>query len=190
MASLWRRAMVYLGLQDDDEFDDYADYDYDDDGEEPPPVRETREPAPVRELQNAPPGPVRSQAEFREQAPLDTGLVRPVPRDDTPSMTPPRPAVVRTQPTAARVHVVEPQGFNDAQEVGDRLKAGQPVMLNLRGLSRELQRRLIDFSSGLAYAVGATMQKVDDHVFLLTPNNVDVSQEEKERLRAKGLYRI
>jgi cell division inhibitor SepF len=194
MASLWRRAMVYLGLQDDDEFDDYADYDYEDeDGtEQPPPVHQPREVAPVRELQGAPQGPVmaRSQTEFRDQAPLDTGLVRPVPRDDPPGMTPPRPAVVRTHTTSARVHVVEPQGFNDAQELGDRLKASQPVMLNLRGLSRELQRRLIDFSSGLAYAVGATMQKVDDHVFLLTPTNVEVSQEEKERLRAKGLFRV
>jgi len=195
MASLWRRAMVYLGLQDDDEFDDYADYDYDDDGEEEPaPVSQPRQVAPVPELQGAPQGPVlpRSQTDFRESAPLDTGLVRPVPRDDPPGMHPsPRPAVVRTSiSSTARVHVVEPQGFNDAQELGDRLKAGQPVMLNLRGLSRELQRRLIDFSSGLAYAVGATMQKVDDHVFLMTPTNVEVSQDEKERLRAKGLYRV
>ena len=199
MASLWRRAMVYLGLQDDDEFDDYADYDYDDDdGEEqaPAPVPQPREVAPVPELQGAPQGPVAPRA---QQAPdlslgkpqYDTGLVRPVPRDDVPAMTPsPRPAVVRTATTSARVHVVEPQGFNDAQELGDRLKASQPVMLNLRGLTRELQRRLIDFSSGLAYAVGATMQKVDDHVFLLTPTNVEVSQDEKERLRAKGLYRV
>ena len=74
-------------------------------------------------------------------------------------MSAPRPSVVRTigPTTAARVHVVEPQGFNDAQEVGDRLKANQPVILNLQGLPAELQRRLIDFSSGLAYAVGGSM---------------------------------
>ena len=188
--------MVYLGLQDDDEFDDYGDYEYDDDDgdEEPAPVSQPRQVAPVPELQGAPQGPVLPRAQpqapdCREQ--LDTGLVRPVPRDEPPGMTPsPRPAVVRTSISSARVHVVEPQGFNDAQEVGDRLKAGQPVMLNLRGLTRELQRRLIDFSSGLAYAVGATMQKVDDHVFLMTPTNVEVSQDEKERLRAKGLYRV
>ena len=91
--------------------------------------------------------------------------------------------------TAARVHVVEPQGFNDAQEVGDRLKANQPVIVNLQGLGKDLQRRLIDFSSGLAYAVGGTMSRVADQVFLLTPADVEVSQEEKERLQAKGLYR-
>jgi cell division inhibitor SepF len=117
--------------------------------------------------------------------------VRPLSRDDGPAPTP-RPSVVRTMPTAstaARVHVVEPRGFNDAQEVGDRLKANQPVILNLQGLDRDLQRRLIDFSSGLAYALGGSMSRVADQVFLLTPSNVEVSQEEKERLQARGLFR-
>ena len=116
--------------------------------------------------------------------------VRPLSRDDGPAA--PRPSVVRTMPsasTAARVHVVEPRGFNDAQEVGDRLKANQPVILNLQGLDRDLQRRLIDFSSGLAYALGGSMSRVADQVFLLTPSNVEVSQEEKERLQARGLFR-
>jgi len=117
--------------------------------------------------------------------------VRPLSRDDG-SAAAPRPSVVRTMPsasTAARVHVVEPRGFNDAQEVGDRLKANQPVILNLQGLDRDLQRRLIDFSSGLAYALGGSMSRVADQVFLLTPSNVEVSQEEKERLQARGLFR-
>jgi cell division inhibitor SepF len=116
--------------------------------------------------------------------------VRPLGRDESPAA--PRPSVVRTMPsasTAARVHVVEPRGFNDAQEVGDRLKANQPVILNLQGLDRDLQRRLIDFSSGLAYALGGSMSRVADQVFLLTPSNVEVSQEEKERLQARGLFR-
>jgi cell division inhibitor SepF len=118
--------------------------------------------------------------------------VRPMSRDDGAPAAAPRPTVVRTMPsasTAARVNVVEPRGFNDAQEVGDRLKANQPVILNLQGLDRDLQRRLIDFSSGLAYALGGSMSRVADQVFLLTPSNVEVSQEEKERLQARGLFR-
>jgi cell division inhibitor SepF len=119
--------------------------------------------------------------------------VRPMSRaDGAVPEAPGRPSVVRTMPsasTAARVHVVEPRGFNDAQEVGDRLKANQPVILNLQGLDRDLQRRLIDFSSGLAYALGGSMSRVADQVFLLTPSNVEVSQEEKERLQARGLFR-
>jgi cell division inhibitor SepF len=102
----------------------------------------------------------------------------------------PRPSAVKPVPVpAARVHVMEPRGFNDAQEVGDRLKSGQPVILNLQGVDRDLQRRLIDFSSGLAYALSGTMSKAADQVFLLTPSNVEVSDEEKERLEARGLYR-
>jgi cell division inhibitor SepF len=125
-----------------------------------------------------------------ETAPAPAPVPRGPVRDEPSGMSAPRPSVVRTigPTTAARVHVVEPQGFNDAQEVGDRLKANQPVILNLQGLPRELQRRLIDFSSGLAYAVAGNMQRVANQVFLLTPSNVEVSQEEKDRLQARGLF--
>ena len=114
--------------------------------------------------------------------------VRTIPRDEPPSAVTVSSSVMRTSASSARVHVVEPHGFNDAQEIGDRLKANQPVIMNLQGVPRELQRRLIDFSSGLAYGVGGAMSRVADQVFLLTPTNVEVSQEEKERLQARGLY--
>jgi FtsZ-interacting cell division protein YlmF len=166
MVSLWHRAMVYLGIRDDDEFDDHAQSNNRNDGEKPPPQRERREPSLDR---------VRSQAEAGEHTPLDHGHVRP--RDDSSTMTRPRPSEpARPQTTTAQVHLVEPQGFTDAQEL-ERLQAGQPVMLNLRHLSRELQRRLVDFASGFAFAVGATIQKVDDQVLLLTPNDVEGSAE-------------
>jgi cell division inhibitor SepF len=117
--------------------------------------------------------------------------VRPIGRDDQPSgVTVSRPAVVRAVPTTAgKVHVVEPRGFNDAQEVGDRVKANQAVILNLQASPKELRRRLIDFSSGLAYAMGGSMSRVADAVFLITPLNVQLSEEEKDRLEARGLYR-
>ena len=102
-----------------------------------------------------------------------------------------RPSVVRpfTQPQAAKVHVTVPVGFNDAQEIGDKLKANQPVIVNLQGIDRDLSRRLIDFSSGLTYGLGGAMERVADQVFLLTPSNVEVSAEEKRRLQERGLYR-
>ena len=95
----------------------------------------------------------------------------------------PRPSVVRpfSQPQAAKVHVTVPVGFNDAQEIGDKLKANQPVIVNLQGIDRDLSRRLIDFSSGLTYGLGGAMERVADQVFLLTPSNVEVSAEEKRR---------
>jgi cell division inhibitor SepF len=190
MASLWRRAMVYLGLQDDDEFAYDADYEYGNGEDIDAADRDPRDRANAREIRD--PRELRDPRVPRD--PRDHGqpqgvTVRPVARDEAAEISPQRSAVVRAMPTSsAKVHVVEPQGFNDAQEVGDRLKANQPVILNLQGVTRELQRRLIDFSSGLAYAVGGSMSRVAEQVFLLTPSNVEVSPEEKERLQARGLY--
>jgi cell division inhibitor SepF len=180
MASMWRRAMVYLGLQDDPE-----GYEYDYDGYEA--YEDDDPPTHARRVEPAGDGAVATEPRVVEPAPT----VRALPREPARgSDDPPRTGSIRAiATTSARVHIVEPQGFNDAQEVGDRLKASQPVILNLQGLGRDLQRRLIDFSSGLAYAVGGSMQRVADQVFLLTPSNVEVSQEEKERLQARGLYR-
>lgn len=190
-----KRAMVYLGLQDDEEhqYDQYGYTDYPADEHDDPndqgqgyardyrtpydrPAPEPERPGDIRELRPAP--------EPYGKEPT----VRTIPRDEPPSAVTVSPGVMRSAASSARVHIVEPHGFNDAQEIGDRLKVGQPVILNLQGVPRDLQRRLIDFSSGLAYAVGGSMSRVADQVFLLTPSNVEVSQEEKERLQARGLY--
>ena len=212
MASLWRRAMVYLGLQDDDEeygYDPYGSgYEGGEYGDEthyaprdpgsgyapeqhrvPEYAGGSGYPEQVRPVEAPPPPVSHAQPEHGEPA------VRAVPREPAATEAPsgvsvPRSPVVRSVPTsAARVHVVEPLNFNDAQEIGDRVKGNQAVILNLQGSGRELQRRLIDFSSGLAYAVGGSMSRVADSVFLLTPMNVQLSEEEKERLEARGLYR-
>jgi cell division inhibitor SepF len=183
--SVFRKAMVYLGLVDDDEYyaDDAAYYGDDGPYEEPAPAAATAraQPRAATATVAAPPMP--------DPSPLTVVRSRRE-RDDAPQPAPAeRPAVRPIPMPATRVHVMEPRGFNDAQEVGDRLKSGQPVILNLQGVERDLQRRLIDFSSGLAYALNGTMSKAADQVFLLTPSNVEVSDEEKERLQARGLYR-
>jgi cell division inhibitor SepF len=100
----------------------------------------------------------------------------------------PRPAVVRAiQPVQnAKPHVVQPTSFPDAQEIGDRLKASQPVIVNLQAADRDLARRMIDFCSGATYVLGGAMDKVADQVFLLTPSNVEVSDEERRRLRERN----
>jgi cell division inhibitor SepF len=181
--SVFRKAMVYLGLVDDDEYyaDDpgyYADDGYDEPAAAParPAARATATATAPAPVEASPLTVIRSRREREETAPSPTAI--------------PRPQAVKPIPMpTTRVHVMEPRGFNDAQEVGDRLKSGQPVILNLQGVERDLQRRLIDFSSGLAYALNGTMSKAADQVFLLTPSNVEVSDEEKERLQARGLYR-
>ena len=84
------------------------------------------------------------------------------------------------------VHLVLPRSFNDAQQIADRFKEGVPVILNLQGSDQELAKRLIDFGSGLTYALDGGMQRVADKVFLLTPRNVEVSAEERARMLERG----
>ena len=87
---------------------------------------------------------------------------------------------------SAKVHVVAPGGFNDAQEIGDRLKSGQPVIVNLQAADRELSRPDDRLLQRRHLRLGGSMDKVADQVFLLTPSNVEVSAEEKRRLQERG----
>jgi cell division inhibitor SepF len=90
--------------------------------------------------------------------------------------------------TDVRVHFVEPKNFNDVQDVADKFKETIPVILNLQKTDTDLAKRLIDFSSGLTYALDGGMQRIADKVFLLTPQNVEVSAEERARLIEKGFF--
>ena len=87
-----------------------------------------------------------------------------------------------------RVHFVAPKSFNDVQDVADKFKDSIPVILNLQGADTDLSKRLIDFASGLTYALDGGMQRIADKVFLLTPRNVEVSAEERARLIEKGFF--
>jgi cell division inhibitor SepF len=174
-----RRAMVYLGLVDDD-YEDYEAY------EEQPPANNPRPASRAYMPEGTEMGGSGGQPGVRT-IPRD--------RDDTTggSVIMARPqGVVRPMITPiqnAKVHVVAPAKFSDAQEIGDRFKNGQPVILNLQNADRELARRMIDFCSGVTYALGGSMEKAADQVFLVTPTNVEVSAEEKRRLQERGLYR-
>jgi cell division inhibitor SepF len=214
MASMWRRAMLYLGLGPDDEYDDYdaphADQGYQQGGypqapPEPYQAQAQPQPRPAAappgppgpSMATAPPGPTGPPGPQRHPAPdpgasdIGVGAVRPLPRDSEPAVTVrPRPSVVRPIQTAisAKPFVVSPASFNEAQEVADKFKGNQPVIVNLQGVDRDLSRRLIDFASGLCYGLGGQMDKVANQVYLLTPSNVEVSAEEKRRLQERGLY--
>jgi cell division inhibitor SepF len=169
------KAMVYLGLVDMDEEDEYED-ELDDPG-----IARGRQPAYADT-----PAP---SADF-----APTATVRPLPRDEArevPSTLATRPPVLRPvmpvkQP---KVNVVAPAQFSDAQEIGDFVKSGTPVIVNLQASERDLARRMIDFCSGVTYALAGSMEKVADQVFLLTPSNVEVSPEERQRLQDRGLIR-
>jgi cell division inhibitor SepF len=185
---MWRKAMLYLGLGPDDEYDDYDQYDE----PAPAPIRAAAPPAPV--APNRYPVAQIPEPQFEREPDLGSRSVRtigpstpmrPQPSGDggDPSARP-RTAVVRPlQPVAsAKPHVVAPTSFNQAQEVADKLKASLPVIVNLQNVDRDLSRRIIDFASGLCYGVGGQMERVANQVFLLTPSNVEVSAEDRRRL--------
>ena len=191
--SFMKKTMVYLGLLDD-EYDEYDDL-------------EDRAPrgfsAATRVEPRAP--------EYDQADEFSGGMsrVRTIPRESavpsqprpTTSNVAPRPQAVRAvpvdstlQPTSAapstaRVHVVAPSRFGDAKEIADRLKDNRPVIVNLQMAERDLQRRMIDFCSGVTYALSGEMEKVADQVFLLAPTNVKVSDEERLRLAERGFGR-
>ncbi len=162
MSNIWRKALTYFGLADDDEmyeeFDDAIEdetYDYDDI-------------YPKRSIKKIKRVPDTSTFDSSEEtiAPQLRSVVTP----------------------KSQVHIVEPKSFNDAQCVADKFKASIPVIMNLQMVDQDLSRRLVDFVSGLSYALNGGMQKVAEKVFLLTPANVQVSAEEKRRLREKGFF--
>jgi cell division inhibitor SepF len=90
---------------------------------------------------------------------------------------------ITPQPSSAKPHAISPLSFNEAQEVADKFMAGIPVIVNLQGVEKELSRRLVDFASGLCYGLRGQMERVTNQVYLLTPSNVQVSDETKRRLQ-------
>lgn len=186
--------MDYLGLDDDGGYQDYDPY-------------EDQPSAPARGQ-----GPQRGQAAAPEPEP---GLV--YPRNYAPSSVTvvnapdlgtgvggtavssvsavaatqraSSPTVRTVSPVQSnKVHSITPTVFSDAQEIGERFRSGQPVIMNVRDAERELIKRLVDFSSGLVYGLNGDIKKVADKVFLLTPSGVDLSPDEERRLRDKGLF--
>jgi cell division inhibitor SepF len=181
--------MEYLGLVDIEEDEDDAD-----DGEEEPSGRGRT--SSYQEVQSSSRSSASSGGGATVSAMPDYGqtatvrTLNPEEVRDVPPSTSSRPAIVRAiiPNRTARVHVVAPVRFSDAQEIGDLVKASSPVIVNLQAGERDLARRMIDFCSGVTYALGGTMEKVADQVFLLTPSNVEVSAEERQRLQERGLF--
>jgi cell division inhibitor SepF len=214
MASMWRKAMLYLGLGPDDEYDDF---DVTGEHQRPvtprPAVRRTgggevqHDPEPSGAVRTLTPAPVddagarnvngaagphapRSNAEHEgaEERPAGRRACGSAGAGATSERSSRgRGAVVRPLPVGtSKPSVIGPTSFNDAQEVADKFKVNVPVILNLQGVERDLARRIIDFASGLCYGLGGQMERVATQVYLLTPSDVEVSPEERRRLRERG----
>ena len=102
-------------------------------------------------------------------------------------------AVIRTIPArkaagTGTIHKSEPKRFNEARDLGDKFRDGVPVIMNLQGTEDATARRLVDFASGLVFGLAGKIETVANRVYLLTPADVEVSAEERERLREGGFY--
>ena len=177
----WNRALVYFGLAEDPEYR----YEDEDDGYgEPDTISDEAVSSHSRRGSRGSSNNVRRLR--REEPPNDIDEIfadDPGPRRKARNLRP-----VAESGADVQVHFVTPRNFNDAQEVADRFKRNVPVILNLQSTGNDLSKRLIDFSSGLTYAMDGGMQKIADKTFMLTPANVEVSAEEKARLVEKGFF--
>ena len=172
----WHKALVYFGLAEE------RHAAYDDEPEDIEPEQELqdsyRERPNVRRLSTR-----RRRDDFDDIFADDEPAGRP-----TAVLRPVGGGAGRARNGDVRVHLVVPKSFNDAQQVADRFKDSIPVILNLQGVETDLSKRLIDFASGLTYALDGGMQRIADKVFMLTPRNVEISAEERARLIEKGFF--
>jgi cell division inhibitor SepF len=164
-SDLWSRTLVYFGIAEEEEWDD--------DGMQT--NEQLEESYRRRDRQNVRRLP--SSAEGDEWESEDAAPPRRERSSRLRSVSAPAPA---------KVHLVAPRAFNDAKQIADRFKAQIPVIINLQSADTELSKRLIDFASGLTYALDGSMQRVADKVFLLTPRDVELSAEERARAIERG----
>ena len=166
MSGAMRRIGEYLGLlEDTGRYDDEYPYE----GE-----YETQETAPVavrpakmsRAATATAPAPVSDLSERRRPAPGPTGVVAEL----------------------SRITTLHPRTYNEARSVGENFREGTPVIMNLSEMDDADAKRLVDFAAGLVFATRGTIERITNKVFLLSPANVSVAAEDKQRIVEGGFF--
>lgn len=168
MASAMRKAMVYLGLVEDD---DRFDYDgYEDEGYEP--ERDDRR-------HTATSRGVSSAGSSREEA-----------RGGVATMPGRRPHVGISDGARAfdRITTIHPRTYNEAKQIGESFRESTPVIMNLSDMDDSDAKRLVDFAAGLVFGLRGTIERVTNRVFLLSPADVTVTAEDKARMAESGFF--
>ena len=161
MSGAMRKIGEYLGLlEDTGVYDD----DYDDQGYAEP---ETPQQQPRRTSAKAQPAPVADLSQRRRTSA-------------------PAPAVGVGE--LSRITTLHPRTYNEARTVGENFRDGVPVIMNLGEMDDGDAKRLVDFAAGLVFATRGTIERVTNKVFLLSPPNVTVAAEEKQRLVEGGFF--
>lgn len=98
-------------------------------------------------------------------------------------VTPMRPAARKTAPSM-EVCVIKPNSVDNSRNITETLLDGRTVILNLEGLDLEIAQRIIDFTSGAAFAISGNLQKISNYIFLVTPTNVEISGDLQDLLNS------
>ncbi len=183
---LWSRTLVYFGIAEeyDEAWDEYATEEELEQSYASGQSANVRRPTPRRRRYYDHDDWTVTDRDARADSRSQT-VVQSASRSTPPSRRA-RPVQAVPSAPAVQVHLILPRSFNDAQQIADKFKQQIPVIVNLQNADQELSKRLIDFSSGLTYALNGSMQRVADRVFLLTPYNVEVSAEERARMLERG----
>ena len=187
------------GRYEDDHYDDYAEGDYpagyvDEEIPEPTPTRapeplSVRRVAPARPLGLAPSvgsGGGGSRVSAMSSGPV--GAAGLAVREPVAAVVPePAPAPVPA-PQPYRITTLHPRTYNEARVIGERFRDGMPVIMNLTEMDDADAKRLVDFAAGLSFGLRGSIERVTAKVFLLSPQNVDVTAEDKARIREGGFF--
>jgi len=192
--SLWQKTLFYLGLVDEDEAAEAYEPEPDPHagrratGEHPvvreEPARRTERGRPTYEVH----APGYAAVSGRRVDPPLTARRRVAPETES-SRTYSEPQTVRTlKETSIESQIITASSFTDAQQLADHIRASIPVVLDLRQVEPAMVRRLVDFASGLTYALSGSMRKIGQGVILVSPANVNISRDERHRLAELGYY--
>lgn len=169
MSSLFSKAMVYLGLVDEDQVEN----------DSPDPITPSAPPQSQRGLD-----PI---SQGRRVEPPPTSRAANVPQS---RRVPSAPQVSGVQPVEIQSDILVVEEFTDARLLADRIRDRTPVVMDMRTADSELTRRIIDFSSGLIYALDGSMRRVGDGLVAVLPPRVTLSRDEKRRLASLGAYEL
>jgi cell division inhibitor SepF len=189
---------------DEDRYDDYADGDYaagyaDEDLEpaEPAPVRSpeplsVRRVAPARPLGLAPSaggtGGSRISAMSSGMSSGPVGAAGLAVREPVAAVAPEPAPAPAPAPKPYRITTLHPRTYNEARVIGERFRDGMPVIMNLTEMDDADAKRLVDFAAGLSFGLRGSIERVTAKVFLLSPQDVDVTAEDKARIREGGFF--
>lgn len=130
-------------------------------------------------------GPVDRQPATRQPAVVRPAAVANIDDRRRPERTERRAS---TASDLARIETVTPLTYNDARTVGEHYRSGVPVIMNLSEIHDDDAKRLVDFAAGLVFAVHGSINRVTAKVFLLSPENISVTDEDKQRIAAGGFF--